>query len=140
MLMSTTKLALWAVIAVLVALLVGWVWGASGRWSVQAQLRDTQLRLHLATGRAGLLAARVDVFELNFGQASRDLEAARRALADANRISGSTAPAQVSADIQQAMQKAEEAQQLAGNVDQAANSRAAEAVRLLDRAAGTAQK
>ena len=70
---------------------------------------------------------------MNFGRASADIERAKKALevADglldvANRTDAATA-------LHEAMTRATEAQRLAGNVDQTANARVAEALNALAR-------
>ena len=133
--MMKTKMVLWAVVAALVVLGAGWLWGAGGRWAIEGQARATMLRLQLAEGRAALTAARIDVFELNFGNASRHIEQGKRALTAAAGQLDQDGPAESATAVRDALAKAADAQQLAGSVDQAANSRLADAVKALDRAA-----
>ncbi len=83
--MAKLKIVLWGVVAALVVLALGWLWGASGRWDAEARDRDAQLRLRLADSRGALALARVDLFELNYGQASRHLQQAKDALSDASK-------------------------------------------------------
>jgi hypothetical protein len=44
---------------------------------LQSRLRDTELRFQISDARARLLAARVDLYSLNFGAATENLEAAK---------------------------------------------------------------
>jgi hypothetical protein len=67
-------------VALVVALGAGWVWGASGRSDLNRALRIAELRDGLLEGRAAVLDARLDIYSVNFGEASRHLEAARSAL------------------------------------------------------------
>ena len=135
--MAKLKIGLWAALVLLVTLGAGWLWGARGRWAAETQARDTALRLSLAEARAALSGARVDLFELNFGQASRDLEHAKKALnACAGRFD-QAGPPEAAAAVRDALAKAGEGQQLAGSVDQGANARVAEALKALDRATGS---
>jgi hypothetical protein len=67
-------------VALLVALGVGWAWGASGRSDINRALLIDKLRDGLLEGRAAVLDARLDSYSVNFGEASRHLEAARSAL------------------------------------------------------------
>ncbi|HEY3382064.1 MAG TPA: hypothetical protein VGK32_09870 [Vicinamibacterales bacterium] len=131
--MSKLKIGGAVLVALLVTLGLGWFWGASGRWAVERQARDAEVRLQVTEARAALAAARVDVFELNFGRASRNLERAKKALADVGARMEKDGPADSAAAVREAAAKAAEAQQLAGNVDQTANARAAEALNVLDR-------
>jgi hypothetical protein len=78
--MATMKLILGIGLAVLVAGGVGWVWGASGRSDITRALQIAELRDELREGRAAVLAARLDIYSVNFGEASRHFEAARKAL------------------------------------------------------------
>jgi hypothetical protein len=67
-------------VALLVALGVGWAWGASGRSDINRALLIDKLRDGLLEGRAAVLDARLDSYSVNFGEASRHLKAARSAL------------------------------------------------------------
>jgi hypothetical protein len=132
--MSRIKLALWGLLAAVLLLAAGWLWGASGRHAAEAAERQASLRLHVAQARAALTAARVDIFERNFGQASRNLEQAKTSLSRvATALEESGGAAGVTA-VREALSRSAKAQQLAGAVDQAANTEAAEAVRALERA------
>lgn len=134
--MSKLKIVLWGVVAAMVVLALGWVWGASGRWDVEASARDTQLRLRLSDARGALALARVDLFELNYGQASRHLQQAKDALADAARRFDSAGQKPQADEVRQALARTVDAQQLAASVNTAANERTAEALKALDRATG----
>jgi hypothetical protein len=116
------------------ALGAGWLWGASGRWSTEDQLRSVESRAQLAEARAALASARVDLFELNYGQASRHLEQARGALAESARHMDEAGRTDSAEALREAIARAAEAQQLSASVDSGANPKAAEAVRALDRA------
>lgn len=65
---------------VLVALLGGWLWGASGRWELVRALRAAELRTDLLEARGALLGARVNLCNADFGEMSRQLENARGAV------------------------------------------------------------
>lgn len=73
--MATTKLILGIGLALLVAVGVGWVWGASGRSNSDRALQIAELRAELLEGRAAVLDARLDIYSVNFGEASRHFEA-----------------------------------------------------------------
>ncbi len=64
-------------VALLVTLLGGWLWGASGRWELIRALRAAELHNNLAEARASLLGARVNFCDADFGEMSRQLENAR---------------------------------------------------------------
>jgi hypothetical protein len=79
--MATTKLILGIGLALLVAVGVGWVWGASDRSNSDRALQIAELRTKLLEGRAAVLDARLDIYSVNFGEASGHFEAARTAVA-----------------------------------------------------------
>ncbi len=132
--MSKMKIALFALIGLLVAVGAGWLWGSWGRWSSERQAQDAELRVQLADARASLLSARVNLFEINFGKASTDLEHARQSMSAAAGLLDKAGRSGEAASVRQALTKAGEAQQLAGAVDQTAGARAAEALAALARA------
>lgn len=132
--MSRTRLALSIILVAGLLLASGWLWGASGRWAAESAERDARLHLAVARARASLIAARVDVFERNFGQASRSLEQAKTWLGQAAAaLEGAGRTAEATA-VREAIARSAVAQQLAGAVDQAANSEAAEALQIIERA------
>src|SRR5688572_22985835 len=74
------KLALIGLAVLIVTLGVGYAWGAYGRVAIQGALDDTRQQLDLAEARGHLLDARVSLYNMNFGDASRRLEEAKPAL------------------------------------------------------------
>lgn len=64
-------------VALLVTLLGGWLWGASSRWELDRALRAAQLHNDLLEARTSLLGARVNFCDADFGEMSRQLENAR---------------------------------------------------------------
>ncbi len=138
--MAKLKIGLWAVLVLLVTLGAGWLWGSTGRWAAEGRARDAEQRLALSDARAALSLARVDLFELNFGQASRDLERAKKALNACVTRYEQTGPADAATAARDALAKTAEGQQLAGSVDQTANARVAEALKALDRASAPSSR
>jgi hypothetical protein len=132
--MTKMKMTLFALVGLTMAVGAGWLWGAWGRWGYEGQVRDAELRAQLADARASLWAARVDVFELNFGKASADIEQAKKAMSGAVALLDRAGRADATAAVREALAKAGQAQQLAGSVDQTANARVAEALLALARA------
>ena len=127
-----TKLVLGVFVALLVALLAGWLWGASGKWDLDRALRVSELRTDLLQARSSVLVARLDVYSVNFGDASRHLEDARGLLRRAGeRLKSLGRPDDVKR-LDLALVRIDEAQRLAGQLDQEANSRAAEAAQTID--------
>lgn len=114
------------VVAMVIAVVGGWYWGASGRWTAEKSLQTIELRQDLTEGRSALLETRLDIYSVNFGDASTHLEAARASLqraldhlAKRDRVDDVTA-------IQAALAGVDDAQRMAGKLDQNANTRAAE--------------
>jgi hypothetical protein len=64
-------------VALLVALLGGWLWGASGRSELVRTLRAAEVQRDLLEARAALLGAQANLCSANFGEMSRQLESAR---------------------------------------------------------------
>lgn len=129
--MSRTKLIVAAVVVGIVVLGLGYVWGASGRFSLQNALDDTRQQLDLAEARGALLEARVSLYNVNFGDASRHFEEARAPLMRARdryqRIGKNAAAGSITA----ALEHIEEGQRLAAKLDQAANTRANDALQAI---------
>jgi hypothetical protein len=135
-----TKLVLGVFVALLVALLAGWLWGASGKWDLDRALQVSELRTDLLQARSSVLVARLDVYSVNFGDASRHLEDARGLLRRAGeRLKSLGRPDDVKR-LDLALVRIDEAQRLAGQLDQEANSRAAEAAQTIDAVLGTGAK
>ncbi len=123
-----SKVILVGVVALVVCLGLGYAWGASGRGAAEDALADARQQLDLADARGRLLDARVSLYNNNFGDASRGFEEAKDPLGrvrDGYREAGRPDAA---SGIETALQRIDEAQRLSGKLDQAANSKAAEAL------------
>jgi len=118
-------------IALAVALLAGWIWGASGRSSVARALQASELRGELRGARAAVLDARVAIYSVNFGEASRHLEGARGLLGRADDRLKSLGRDDEVRQVRTALASIDEAQRMAGKLDQSANSRAGEAAKMV---------
>ena len=73
----TFKSALWGVLALVVSFGVGWLSGASGRTAAELTQQQSDVRVALAEARAQVLEGRVSLFQINFGDASRQFDLAR---------------------------------------------------------------
>jgi hypothetical protein len=114
--------------AVIITVGLGYVWGAYGRLAVQGALDDTRQQLDLAEARGHILDARVSLYNMNFGDASRRLEDAKAPLRR-TRVRYSDQDKDESARaIATALELVDEAQRLANKLDQAANTKASEAL------------
>ena len=134
------KLILGIGVALLVALGVGWAWGASGRSDINRALRIAELREGLLEGRAAVLDARLDIYSVNFGEASRHLEAARRALRATDARLNDLGRQEDAKRLKLALTRIDEAQRMAGQLNQDANALAADAAKTIDGVLGSAAK
>jgi hypothetical protein len=126
------KLILGIGVALLVALGVGWAWGASGRSDINRALRIAELRVGLLEGRAAVLDARLDIYSVNFGEASRNLEAARSAVRAAAARLNDLGRQEDAKRLEIALTRIDEAQRMAGQLNQDANALAADAAKLIN--------
>lgn len=133
--MKTTKLALVAVAVLLVALLAGYLWGASGRRAADRELEAAALRTELLESRDALLTARLDVYNVNFGDASRHFEEAKAPLRRARERYQQIGKNAAAGSLAAALEHVDEGQRLAGALDQAANTKASDALQAIKVAA-----
>ena len=129
---NTAKTGLIVIAVVLVALLAGFLWGTSGKSTLNRALERSELRNELLDAHAATLASRVDVYNTNFGEASRHLEDARGAAARAVQRLEALGRSDEVKQVQSALSSIEEAQRLASKLDLAANTRAGEAARTFE--------
>ena len=130
--MNRVKLGLGVVAALVVALSAAWLWGSSGTRDLQRALDAAELRNDLLDARGAALSARVDLYIVNFGDASRDFEVVRTALRRAESRLKTLGRDEDVKRVGVALGRIDEAQQLAGKLDQTANTRAAEALKPVD--------
>jgi hypothetical protein len=126
--MTRNKLILSAVIALLVAFGMGYAWGGSSRFAIQNALDETRQQLNLAAARCRLLDARVSLYNVNFGDAIKHFEEAKPPLRRARERYQNIGKNAAAGSIAAAMEHIEEGQRLAGKLDQAANSKANDAL------------
>ena len=125
--MARGKLVLYVGIALLVCLGMGYVWGASGRGTIQAALDDVRQQLDVAEARGHILDARVSLYNINFGDASRHFEDAKAPLRRVKERFQSGRRSDEANRIDAALRTVEEAQRLSGKMDPTANAKAGEA-------------
>jgi hypothetical protein len=125
--MTKAKLVLGIAAGLAVALLAGWIWGRSGRSDMARALQTSEL----LGGRAAVLDARVAIYSVNFGEASRHLEGARGLLGRAAERLKSLGRDDELKQVQTALASIDDAQRMAGKLDQSANSRAGDAAKML---------
>ena len=115
----------------MVALLAGWIWGTWGRSDMADALQTAELRGELLGARAAVLDARVAIYSVNFGEASGHLENARGLLGRARERFTRLGHDDEVTHLQTALASIDDAQRLAGKLDQSANARAGEAAKML---------
>jgi hypothetical protein len=126
--MTRSKFFMSVIVGVLVTLGAGFVWGASGRFSIQNALDETKQRLDLAEARGALLEARVSVYNVNFGDAGRHFEEAKAPLRRARERYQQIGKNAAAGSLTAALEHIEEGQRLASSLDQAANNKANDAL------------
>jgi hypothetical protein len=126
------KLGLWVALAIVLAAAVGWLYGWSGGRSAATALESTKLRTSLLQARVQLLDARVNLYSVNFGDASRNLEYAKPELTTARALLDSAGRRDLVDKIDGALKSIRSAQELSAKLSQDANGRAGEAASLVN--------
>ena len=129
--MPRSKQLLSAIVAVVVVLGLGYAWGASGRFSIQDTLDDARQQLDLAEARSALLEARVSLYNVNFGDATRHFEEAKAPLRRARERYQQVGKNAAAGSITAALEHLEEGQRLSGKLDQSANNKANDALQAI---------
>jgi len=132
--MTWSKVIVSMLVGLVVALGLGFAWGAAGRSAAEKALVEARGQLDLADARGRLLDARVSLYNTNFGDARRSLEEAKTPLGRLRARYLDEGRRDAASDIDAALRHLDEAQRLAGKLDQAANSRADDALKALDAA------
>ena len=130
------KFVLIVFVLVLVAFGAGFGWGAGRSKAAQQSVDAVQQQLDLADARGRILEARVSLFNVNFGDAQRQLDDARGPLTKARDRAQRDGKKEAADALSAALGHVQEAQRLAGRLDQNANSRANEALKAMQTATG----
>ena len=117
-----------ALIALIVSFGVGYALGGSGRVSAQNALEEIRSRLDIAEARGQILEARVSLYNMNFGDASRHFEDAKAPLRRVHQRYQNAGKNAAASSIAAALEHIAEGQRLAGKLDQASNSKANDAL------------
>jgi hypothetical protein len=126
MAIPTGKLILSVFVALIVALGLGFGWGASGRTELRTALDDAKQQLDLAEARGQILEGRVSLYNNNFGDASRHFEDAKAPLRRIMTRYQDAGKREAASDIVAAIGHLEEAQRLTAKLDPSANNKALE--------------
>ena len=129
--MRSAKLVLTAVVVLIVVLGLGFAWGASGRGIAERTLEDAKQQLDLAEARGRILEARVSLYNVNFGDAQRQLEDAKAPLTRARDRYQQQGKRDAAEGLSTALARVQDAQRLAARLDQNANTQANEALKAI---------
>jgi hypothetical protein len=122
------RLVLYGFVALLICVGVGYGWGTYGRRGLQTALDETRQQLDLAEARGHLLDARVSLYNMNFGDASRRFEEAKTPLRRTRERFLDQDKDEAARAVGTALEQVDEAQRLANKLDPAANTKAGEAL------------
>ena len=129
--MTVLKKILIAVVIAIVVLGLGFPWGASGRRTAEGALDEARQQLDLAEARGRILEARVSLYNVNFGDAQRQLEDAKVPLTRARDRYQQDGKRDSAEGLSAALARLQDAQRLAGRLDQNANTQANEALKAI---------
>ena len=132
--MSRMKQLLIVVVLLVVAVGLGFAWGASGRVALQQGVEDAQQQLDVLEARSHILDARVSLYNVNFGDAQRQLEDAKAPLTRARDRMQSEGKKNAAEAMAAALTHVQDAQRLASRLDQGANTQAGEALKSIQSA------
>ena len=129
--MTLGRKALIALAVVIVLLGVGYGWGASGRGALQKLADESRQGLDLAEARGAILEGRVSLYNNNFGDASRQFEQAKDALARLKSRFQDAGERESASGVDTAVRHVDEAQRLSAKLDPAAQNAAGQAMEAL---------
>ena len=129
--MRALRMAGIGVVVLIVAVGLGFAWGASGRTTAESALDEVRQKLDIAEARGSILDARVSLYNVNFDDAQRQLEEAKEPLTRAHDRASEDGKKEQAEALTTALGHVKEAQRLAAKLDQSANSRAGEALKAL---------
>jgi hypothetical protein len=126
------KRILWLGLALIVAFGAGWAWGVWGRSDISHALQVVEVRNQLLDARVAVADARLDIYDINFGNASHHLEMARSALRAAEVGLNGLGRREDAERLTVAFTRIDEAQRMAGQLNQNAKALAADAGKAID--------
>lgn len=132
--MNRAKLALIGLGVLVVVFGIGYALGASGRRTAEQALAGRDQQIDVATARGLLLSARVSLYNVNFGDAQRQLQDALAPLERVRQRFQKDGNETAIAGVTTAIQHTQQAQSMAGKLDQSANTQAAQAIQALEAA------
>lgn len=130
------KAVIAALLALVLAVAVGWLAGASGRAALEQSRTRTEMRAEFADARAEVLRARVSLFESNFGNAIEACQNARNRIAQIQAQLRELGQPDQAGRLEVAVAHLSDAQQFAAAFDARAQQAASEALDALEAAGG----
>jgi hypothetical protein len=127
------KLYGWAALAVVVVFGIGWITGASGKSDLELARRAAAERADEAEVRGLVLDGRVQLYTMNYGEATRRFADARTILERVQTELREQGLGERAGRLEVALGHLREAQRLALALDPSAHNQAAEALRALGR-------
>ncbi len=125
------KFLSWIAAVIVAAGLSGWIYGASGRSNVDQARRDAVQRANLMEARALILDGQVQIFLVNFGDASRRYEAARVVIERMQTAFREVGQAERAGRLEIPLSSLRDAQRLASSLDGGARNSGDEALKAL---------
>jgi hypothetical protein len=122
---------LWIVIALTLAVAVGWTWGAAGKARVEIDRRAFEDRGDLLEARGLTLESRLEIAETNFGEAGQRLEQAQTMVERLQRRWRESGQIERAGQLELVLTQLKEARRLTGSLDPGAQSAASQAADLL---------
>jgi len=119
-------------LAFFVTLGAGWVWGRSGRSELETGLRAATERAGVAEARGLVLEGRVNLFQMNFGEAAQKFGQAVTVVERVQTELRDTRQADRATRLDPALAALRDAQRLTLALDQSAHNKAAEALKALN--------
>lgn len=126
--MKIARLVLIGLVVLVVTLGLGYAWGASGRRTAEQAANTAQQQLDVARATSTILEARVSLYNVNFGDAQKELADAAAPLERARQRYQDEGKREAADAIAAAIAHVQEAQRLASKLDPSANNLASQAL------------
>jgi hypothetical protein len=104
-------------VALIVAIGAGWIWGAAGKSAIDQDRRRLEERADFESARAEILDGRTALFLNNFGDASKHFEAARMVLEHVQSALREVGQAERAGRVEIVLSNLKDAQRMAAQLD-----------------------
>lgn len=129
--MRGLKIGLLAFFLLIAAFGAGAWWATARQATAEHAVDEVRQQLDLAEARGHILEARVSLYNVNFGDAQRQLDDAKQPLTRARDRAQAQGKKESADALTAALTRAQEAQRLAGRLDQNANNQTNEALKAI---------